>query len=109
MSSIGMCGVATKPPVLISALVSPSSPRIFSVSSRERSCRQAVYAPSFMGNPSEEDGLVGGGHNRLEDAQVVQAVGHVGAGRELGDAGDLVEERPRLIDEEVVLSVADGR
>ena len=37
-----MWGAATKPPVLISALVSPSSPRIFRVSSRERSCRQAA-------------------------------------------------------------------
>src|SRR3954470_20370445 len=102
MSSIGMCGAAMKPPVLISALVRPSSPRIFSVSSRERSCRQAVYAPSFMNDSSEQNGLVGGGHDRLEDAQVVQSVGHVGARRQGRGAGDLVEERPRLIDEEVV-------
>ena len=41
-SSIGMCGAPMKPPVLISALVRPSSPRIFRVSSIGRSCRQAV-------------------------------------------------------------------
>src|SRR3954451_21562730 len=109
MSSIGRCGAAMNPPVLISALVRPSSPRILSVSSIGRSCRQAVYAPSFISLLLQLDGLVGGGHDRLDDLEVVQAVGHVRAGRELADAGDLVQERLGLVDEEVVLAVADGR
>src|SRR4029453_1212285 len=101
MSSIGMCGAAMNPPVLISALVRPSSPRIFRVSSSGRSCRQAVYAPSFISGLLERDGLVGGGHDRLEDLQVVQAVRHVRARRDLPYAGDLVQERLGLEDEEV--------
>src|SRR6266498_3588899 len=110
MSSIGMCGAATKPPVLISALVRPSSERILSVSSIERSCRQAVYAPSFMAVLSlQADGLVGGRDDRLEHLEVVQAVRHVRAPRQGLDAGDLVQESLRLEDEEVVLAVADGR
>ena len=38
----GRCGAGMKPPALISALVSPSSRRIFRVSGRDLSCRHAV-------------------------------------------------------------------
>ena len=70
-----------------------------------------MYAPSFMAGPPQEGtaGLSVADDDGIEDPQVVQAVGHVGAGRQRADPGDLVEESAGLVDEEVVLPVSDGR
>src|SRR6185436_8075569 len=59
------------------------------------------------------DGGVGGGvggspHDRLLNGEAVQPVGEGRVRRDVLQAGDLVEERTRLVDEAVVVAGADA-
>jgi hypothetical protein len=76
------------------------------------SCRQAVWAPSFMGpsSPSVDDDFgaagLGRGDDRVQQSEVVRALGERGEAWEPLQPRDLLQEGPGLESEQVVLPVA---
>src|SRR4029453_4827807 len=101
--SIGRGTGGRKPPELISALSRPSSRSVWMASATGLSCRQAVVAPSFRGEPSSlsvDDhfgaAVLGRGGDRVQQADVAQALGEGGDTGEPVQPGDLPQHRAGL-------------